>query len=179
MKKNCILIILTISFVSCLKSGNRNLGPDKSPNGSIEFMLNNYPYEFTGGYNDIITSGIGVYSRKQLKSATIPSTRYTINGQLGAGKTINIVIITDSLKAGSYTTSSFANGPTYVKIDSIQYSNHRAVDFLSVNISKNTAGIIAGTFSGKLSVSKTLNGSITYTDGLITNGVFENVVTRY
>jgi hypothetical protein len=137
------------------------------------------PFEYTGGYKRVTASGIGVYARKVIPSAAGNAFRYTITGQIGVNKQINIVIITDSLKTGSYTTSLLSNAVTSVKIDSIQYLNNRPEDILTITITKHLAGIIEGSVSGKLSSAKTENGSSTYTDAVITNGLFKNVVMQY
>ncbi|MCW3109784.1 MAG: hypothetical protein JWQ09_4290 [Segetibacter sp.] len=179
MKKISFIILSAFTLVSCFKSDHRDLGVDYSGEGYLKYELNGLPFEYTGGYKRLTSGGIGVFARKLPKSATVPVARYTIMGQIGVNKLINIVIITDSLKTGSYTTSTFSNAVTSVKIDSIQYSNNRSADFLTVTISKYSAGIIEGTVSGKLSASKTANGSTTYTDGVITNGVFQNVIMQY
>src|SRR4051812_44331077 len=133
--KKCILIILSsFALASCFKSDNRDLGADYSGEGYLKYEFNGFPYEYTGGTKSITSRGIGVYAKKQLKSATVPATRYSIFGQIGATKQINIVIVTDSLKTGTYTTG-IANAATLVKIDSIQYTSNRPADFLTVTIS--------------------------------------------
>jgi hypothetical protein len=176
-----LLLITSISFglISCFKSDNRDLGVYNIADGYIRYQVNNFPFEINGGYNSFSNTGVGVYGRKQLKSANVPATRYTIIGQLSVRKTINIVIITDSLKTGSYTTSTSSNGLTFAKIDSIQYSGNRPDDILNLNITRNSTGTIDGTFSGKLSYATTASGSTTYTDGVIANGVFQNVAITY
>lgn len=179
MKKLSFVILSAFALVSCLKSDNRDLGIDYSGDGYLKYELNGQPFEYTGGYTRVTSGGIGVFARKIPKSSTVPSARYTITGQIGVNKVINIVIITDSLKTGNYTTSSFANGVTSIKVDSVQYSNNRSADFLNITISNYSAGIIEGTVSGKLSASKTVNGSTTYTDGVVTNGAFKKIVVQY
>jgi hypothetical protein len=143
------------------------------------YELNGFPYEYTGGYKRLSLNGIGVYAKKQPKTSTVPTARYIITGQIGVNKTFNIAIITDSLKTGSYTTSTYASGVTSVKVDSIQYLNNRPADFLTVNISRYSGSTIEGTVSGKLSAAKTASGATTYTDAMITKGVFKNVVIQY
>jgi hypothetical protein len=180
MKKCLLIIISSFALVSCFKSDNRYLGADYSGEGYLKYELNGFPYEYTGGSKSLASRGIGVYAKKQLRSASVPATQYTILGQLGATKQLNIVIVTDSLKTGTYTTSTSANAETFVKVDSIQYANNRSADFLTVTISNNSGGIIEGTVSGKLSSpSLSDNRSATYTDGVVTNGAFKNVIIQY
>jgi hypothetical protein len=179
MKSFLLVIVLSLALVSCFKSDNRDLGVYNISNGYIRYQVNNFPYEINGGYTSFSSTGVGVYCKKQLKSASVPSTRYTIIGQLSAKKSINIVIITNSLKSGAYVTTTASNGVTFANVDSIQYSGNRTEDILNLNITRNATGIIEGTFSGKLSNAKTINGSTTYIDGIISNGFFQNVAVNY
>ncbi len=179
MKKILPSIILAFTLVSCFKNTHRDLGPDDYPNGYIRYQVNGWQLEYSGGYDNITSAGIGVYCLKEKQSATVPSTRYTVKAQLGAAKTINIVIVTDSLQVGSYTTgTTIASGITSATVDSNKYYNNRPIDFLNVYISRFSEGTIDGTFSGRLSSAKTENGSNAYQDGLITNGFFQNVWVR-
>ena len=179
MKNFLLITFCSFSLISCFKSDNRDLKAYNITNGYIRYQVNNSPFEINGGYIEFSTTGVGVYGRKQLKSANVPATRYTIIGQLNARKTINIVITTDSLKSGSYTTGTSSDGVTFAKIDSIQYSGNRSTDILEVNITRNATGTIDGSFSGKLSYPTLANGSTTYTEGIITNGVLQNVAITY
>ena len=179
MKSTVFAVLSIFIMVSCLKSARRDLGPDKSVNGSLKYLLDNFPVEITGGFSDISSTRIGVYAQKQIKSATVPVTRYTIVGQIESAISVNIVIPTDSLRPGSYTTAVLSNGVTLVKRDSIQYSNNRPVDNLTVNIVRNSGGTIDGNFEGRLSLAKTVSGSTTYTTAAITSGSFEKVAVRY
>ena len=179
MKIFLFLAFVSFALISCFKSDNRELGVYNIADGYIRYQVNNAPFEINGGYSDFSNKGIGVYGRKQLKSASVPATRYLITGQLTNKRTINLFIITDSLKTGTYTTSTSTNAMSFAKIDTIQYAGNRPDDILNVNITRGVSGTIEGTFSGKLSVAKTANGSTTYTDGIITNGFFQNVVISY
>lgn len=176
------LLLITISgflLMSCFKSDNRDLGVYNTADGYIRYQLHGFPFEMNGGYNSFSTTDTGVYARKQLKSATIPATRYVIIGQLSARKSINIIIVTDSLKSGSYTTGSTDNGITIAKFDTVDYSANRSQDVLNLNITRNISGTIEGTFSGKLSVAKTINGTTVFTEAFISNGFFQNVAISY
>lgn len=179
MKKVFSIILPILGLVSCFKSENRDLGVYNISDGYMRYQVNNFPFEMNGGYNSFSNTGIGVYGRKQLKSAAVPATRYVIIGQLSTRKAINMVIITDSLQTGTYTTNALPGALTMIKIDSLQYAGNRPEDVLSLKITRNPTGTVDGTFSGKLSAAKTTNSSTTYTDGLITNGVFKNVSIAY
>lgn len=173
MKGFLLVIVSSLALVSCFKSDNRDLGVYNISNGYIRYQVNNFPYEINGGYNSFSNTGVGVYCKKQLKSASVPSTRYTILGQLSPKRSINLIIITDSLKSSSYVITATANA------DTIQYSGNRTEDILNLNITRNANGTIEGTFSGKLSNSRIINGSATYIEGIISNGFFQNVGINY
>ncbi|MCW3078910.1 hypothetical protein [Segetibacter sp.] len=179
MKPIFLITLISFALTSCLKTSNRNLGVYNTADGYISYQLNNYPFEINGGYNSFSNTGIGVYGRKLPRSATIESSRYTIVGQLSARRSIAIVLVTDSLTSGTYTTSHSSNPITTAKFDSAQYAGNRPADILRVEVVRNPNGTIDGTFSGQLSASVTANGATTYTEGLITNGVFKNVVINY
>jgi hypothetical protein len=179
MKGLLLITLLSFALASCFKSDNRDLGSYSVADGYIRYQLNNFPFEINGGYSSFSNTGIGVYGRKQLRSATVENTRYIIIGQLSARRSITIVIATDSLTTGTYTTSSSSNPITTTKFDSVQYSGNRAEDVLHLEIIRNTNGTIDGTFSGKLSTATTANGSTTYNEGFITNGVLKNVAISY
>ena len=179
MKKVLLIILPLLGLMSCFKSDNRDLGVYNISDGYMRYQVNNFPFEMNDGYNSFSTTGIGVYGRKQLKSATVPATRYVIIGQLTTRKSINLVIITDSLQSGTYTSSTSPSALTLVKMDSLQYAGNRAEDVLNLNITRNLTGTVDGTFSGKLSSAKTANSSTSYTEGMITNGVFKNVSITY
>jgi hypothetical protein len=174
MRKILFIALIALICTSCLKSANRNLGPD--PDGYIRYQVNSMQLEYSGGYDAISSTGVGVYATKQIETSS--ANRYTITGQLGNNKTIKIVIVTDSLQRGPYTTASTA-GTTLAYVDSAQFTNNRPVDYLTVSISRVSNGTIDGTFSGRLSNSKTIDGVTTYSDGLVTDGLFQNVAIHY
>jgi hypothetical protein len=179
MKRFVFIILSTLMLVSCLKTGSRNLGVYDTSNGYIRYQLNNYPIEINGGYSSFSTKGVGVFGRKLATLPNGPATRYTIFGQLSTKVAINMVVVTDSLKLGSYTTGTSTDGTTFARLDSIQYAGNRAEDVLHLTITRNSSGTVDGTFSGKLSLAGTAGGSPTFTDGVITNGVFQNVAINY
>lgn len=178
--KQCIVFFLSaVIFCSCMKSDNRDFGIDYSPEGYLKYLFDGSPFEYSGGPKSLTERGIGVYAKKQLKSATVPATRYIITGQIGVANQINVVIVTDSLKPGTFVSTSAASAPTSIKKDSAVYTGNRPGDGLTINISSFSKGIIEGTISGKLSNAKTTNGSTTYKDAEITNGSFKNLVVLY
>ncbi|GEO09960.1 hypothetical protein [Segetibacter aerophilus] len=179
MKGLLLITLLSFTLASCFKTDNRNLGVYNVADGYIRYQLNNFPFEINGGYSSFSNTGIGVYGRKQLKTTTGENTRYVIVGQLSARRSITIVIATDSLTTGTYTTSSSSNPITTTKFDSVQYSVNRSEDVLNLDIIRNTNGTIDGTFSGKLSNATTDTGTTMYAPGLISNGVFKNIAISY
>lgn len=164
--KYIIFFLLPIITMSCSRD-------PVSPNGGaqeISFDLNGKHYSFSGDYNGTNTGVSGVKYPGDL----IIKAYYGFFGFNNVSNNINMQIISDSLKAQTYSGSSFVIVPS-IKAENASYIVNS--DF-SVIINSYNNGTVNGTFSGTalkiISITPYVTESAT-----ITNGVIKNIRIKF
>lgn len=174
------LFLIMIAFVACEKDSNDP--PDNNgSDATISYKVNDTLVEISGF--DINTAQ-GVYANKVLAGNIIPTTSYHLWAQLGSNNLLTLSFITDSLKTQNYHyDSSSVLTNAVVAFESVLFNANlssvsRANDFVDINITSYTNGLISGNFTGRMTLSpNVLSGPAGTTN--ITEGKFKNVKMIY
>jgi hypothetical protein len=174
-------LILSVAIVALLFGCNSNTTSDptlpiSSNVGSIKYKVNGAQLSYTANASNVEYALIS----KQLAGNVITKTRYVINAQQGSNNIIQIGLVTDSLKLQNYTyDSAYYRANIGVAISNSLFNGTQSTiwyngDYLNVNITSYSNGIVNGTFTAKLTpISPSLNyntrGSVLITEGEINN----------
>lgn len=178
MKYLPVTIFLILIFGACSRDTS-NTTP-AVVYGSFQYKVNGNPVVITG--NDFSNLEYAIFF-KQLAGTIIPHTRYLFNGQKGANHVWVFGIKSDSLSTGNYTYDSTYFGlsgtPSTVIYNGKQSGLIFKGDYMSINVTSYSNGIVSGNFTAKFSPMEAVQNYSIRGTTLITEGKFENIKCIY
>ncbi len=169
-----VFCVFTIAAISCNK-GSTNAPTITS--GTFQYKVNGNLVSIN---NVSIDAGEYVAFAKQLQGTVLAHTRYLFNGQKGVNNIWIFAIQTDSLTTTSYSLDSTNAGIiTTMTFNAQQSALFYSSDYMNINITSYTNGLISGNFSAKFTP---LTGGLKYENRgttIITDGVFKNIKCIY
>lgn len=167
-------LLLVILFFSCSKKDT------DSNKASFQYKVNGQLIKID--FN--VSQGSGAVFAKQIKSNTVPATRFQLNAQKGLNDVFIASIYTNDLKNGTYRYDSLALDGLNLTINSVLSNGSQSMlyygtDYLEFNFTSVTGSSASGTFSGKFTP---MAGGLIYSNKssvVISEGKFTNIPISY